>query len=65
MERTRERLAKKQMPRKWRGKRGEEERLRWEDCVKRDMGRVEEDWETKATRRGKWRRLVEKVLLQK
>ena len=37
-------------------------RLRWEDCVKRDLVGVEEEWRMRARDRGGRRRLVEMVV---
>ena len=39
-------------------------RLRWEDCVKRDVGRagVEDDWEKKTRDRGGWKTLSDEAV---
>ena len=39
-------------------------RLRWEDCVKRDLGKAgeEEDWKKKTGDRGGWRRIADGVV---
>ena len=46
-----------------RGRRGRP-RLRWEDCVKRDVRKAveEEDWKKKTRDRGGWKRLSDKVV---
>ena len=39
-------------------------RLRWEDCVKRDVKKAgeEEDWKKKASDRGGWKRLSDEAM---
>ena len=39
-------------------------RLRWEDCVKRDVRKAgeEEDWKTKTRDRGGWKRLSDEAV---
>ena len=39
-------------------------RLRWEDCVKRDVKKAEEegDWKKKTGDRGGWKRLADEVV---
>ena len=39
-------------------------RLRWEDCVKRDVGKAgeEEDWKKKTRDRGGWKRLSDEAV---
>ena len=43
------------MPIKWGG--GGEEDRNWDDCIKRDVERVREEWRTTATHRRNWRLL--------
>ena len=45
------------------GRRGRP-KLRWEDCVKRDLVGVGGEWRMRAKDRGEWRRLVEMVVKQ-
>jgi len=50
------------MPRKWRAKRRRgRPRMRWEDCVKRDLGRMGGGWRTAAKDRG-WRLVIENTV---
>ena len=39
-------------------------RLRWEDCVKRDVKKIgeEEDWKKKTGDRGEWQRLADEAV---
>ena len=39
-------------------------RLRWEDCVKRDLVGMGREWRTRARDRVEWRQLVETVVKQ-
>ena len=45
-------------------RRRERPRLRWEDCVKRDVRNAgeEEDWKKKTRDRGEWKRLPEEAV---
>ena len=36
--------------------------MRWEDCVNRDLGRVEGEWRTKAKYSRNWGLLIENAL---
>ena len=46
------------------GRRRGRPRLRWEDCVKRDVRKTgeEEDWKKKTRDRGGWKRLADEVV---
>ena len=65
-----ERMADDRLPKRTaelreqgRGRRGRS-RLRWEDCVKRDVRKAgeEEDWKKKTRDRGGWKRLSDEAV---
>ena len=39
--------------------------MRWEDCVKRDLERVGDEWSTTAKDIGTWRLLIEDTVREK